>query len=508
MSSRAKTPSFVLEVPLVVKPDAQRILLGRLEAGRRLYNAVLGDALKRLDALRADPQYAAAGALPKKTRVRREAFAACRSHHGFSEYALHACATAHKNAAGFADRLGAHETQTIATRVWKAVEHYAMGRRGRPRFKGARRPLRSIEGKSNKAGLRWNADIGALLWGKVYLPARLPTSKQDTYLHTGLKARTKYCRLVWRMVRGRRCWFVQLIQEGQPPQKPKAQRRVGVVGLDIGPSTIAAVSDQGALFERFTPSVEQPWAMIRRLQRAQDRSRRAMNPEHFDAKGCIKPGPKRWRVSTRYRRRAAKLADTQRRLQAARKRDHGELANRLLAQGTTIQTETLSYRAFQRCFGRSVQVRAPAMFIAQLARKAESAGGTLVLLDTRRLRMSQCDHVTGACTKKPLSQRWHALGGGPVLVQRDAYSALLAREVDEGAHNPSRLNRAWAAAEPLLRRVGLCRDQSAKGAAAVAPTLPGASEPIARQRRLASGHGQAPDGPGDPAGFAFRTPRL
>jgi hypothetical protein len=176
--------------------------------------------------------------------------------------------------------------------------------------------------------------------------------------------------------------------------------------------------------------------------------------------------------------------------------------------GTTFQTEKLSYRAFQRCFGRSVHVRAPGMFVAILARKAESAGGSVVSLDTRRLRMSQYDHVTGTCTKKPLSQRWHALGGGPVLVQRDAYSAFLAREVQDGAHNPSQLQRAWAAAEPLLRRAGLCKTQSTSGATSVKPTDTMPSELIARRRKPASGRGHAPDGLGDPAGDAFRTPRL
>jgi hypothetical protein len=124
-------------------------------------------------------------------------------------------------------------------------------------------------------------------------------------------------------------------------------------------------------------------------------------PREFRCPGPgIRPGPKTWRASTRYKRRAVALADTHRRLQAARKRDHGELANHLLAQGTTIQTEKLSYRAFRRRFGRSVQVRAPSAFITQLTRKAESAGGGVVLLDTRSLRMSQYDHVTGLCTEK------------------------------------------------------------------------------------------------------------
>jgi len=88
MSKRRKTPAFILEVPLVVKPDDERVLLGRLEAAQRLYNAVLGAALERLEVMRTDPDYAAARALPKKTTGRTEAFAACRKRYGFDDYAL------------------------------------------------------------------------------------------------------------------------------------------------------------------------------------------------------------------------------------------------------------------------------------------------------------------------------------------------------------------------------------------------------------------------------------
>ncbi|MBU6994300.1 hypothetical protein [Ferrovum myxofaciens] len=44
---RTATPTFVLSIPLVVKPGEDRILIGRMEAGRRLYNATLGEALRR-----------------------------------------------------------------------------------------------------------------------------------------------------------------------------------------------------------------------------------------------------------------------------------------------------------------------------------------------------------------------------------------------------------------------------------------------------------------------------
>jgi putative transposase len=55
-----------------------------------------------------------------------------------------------------------------------------------------------------------------------------------------------------------------------------------VVGLDIGPSNIAAVGHTDAIFEQFCPCVVQPWKELRRIERAMDRSKRANNPQCFD----------------------------------------------------------------------------------------------------------------------------------------------------------------------------------------------------------------------------------
>jgi len=328
---KAKTPSFILDLPLAVKPGEDRTLLGRLEAGRRLYNVVLQAALMRLDAMRQSKAWQAGRSMPKG-RARSEAFRACNERFGFSDYALQAEATRHKNAAGFADRLGAHETQKLATRVWKAVQEYAFGQRGRPRFKGANRPLHSIEGKNNTAGIRWKPETGCAEWNGLVLPALLPTKHRDPYLHEALAARTKYSRIVWRTVQGQRRWFIQLVQEGEAPARYDFLAQGERVGLDIGPSTVAIVGEAAGLL-KFAPSVDQPWAAMRRVQRAQDRSRRAMNPANFDEKGRAKKGCKTWKKSERYKARQAKFADLERKLAAARKRDHGELANTILGLG-------------------------------------------------------------------------------------------------------------------------------------------------------------------------------
>ncbi|WP_035454278.1 hypothetical protein, partial [Alicyclobacillus herbarius] len=45
---KKRTPSFVCEIPLRVTRRQEQILEARFEAGRQMYNAVLGEAKNRL----------------------------------------------------------------------------------------------------------------------------------------------------------------------------------------------------------------------------------------------------------------------------------------------------------------------------------------------------------------------------------------------------------------------------------------------------------------------------
>jgi len=451
--------------------------------------------------MRQSTEWQAARSMPKGA-AKNAAFKSSNEQYGFSEYALHAAAIRHKNAASFADRLGAHETQKIGTRVWNAVAEYAFGTRGRPRSKGRNRPLHSLEGKNNATGIRWSAGTGCVTWNGLVMPAKLPTKQQDPYLHEALAAKTKYCRIVWRVEAGQRRWFVQMVKSGKAPAKYNFNAKGEIVGLDVGPSSTAIIGYDTVALEKFAPSVDQPWKEIKKLQRAQDRSRRATNPQNYNTNGTSKKGAKGWVRSTRYQKRQIELTEQERKLAAGRKNDHGHLCNKILSLGNVVQTESLSYKSFQKNYGRSAKTRAPGMFISMLNRKAESAGGKLIELDTRRLRMSQYDHVTGLCVKKPLSQRWHPMGWSDVLVQRDCYSAFLAKHAVGSEHNPSQLAEGWAAAEPLLRRAGLCVQKSASGFPSGSPTVLLPSERIARQRRFVRGLSQnsVVERPAEPGG--------
>jgi putative transposase len=260
----------------------------------------------------------------------------------------------------------------------------------------------------------------------------------------------KYLRLVKRGIGGATRWAVQLILAGIPHQKKKNIISDAVCGLDIGPSTIAAVGEQDAWLAQFCAEVIQPWQEIKRELRAQERSRRAMNPGNYNDDGTVKKGSRWWHRSNRYKKRQTRIAESQRALAATRKKQHGEMCNKVLRLGKIIKTEKLSYKAFKKNFGRSVAVRAPGMFIALLTRKAANAGGSVEEINTLTTKLSQTC-ICGAVKKKPLKQRHHICVCG-VEAQRDLFSGFLAKHCQTHALDIRQANAAWPAAEPLLRR--------------------------------------------------------
>ena len=121
---------------------------------------------------------------------------------------------------------------------------------------------------------------------------------------------------------------------------------------------------------QFCTELEDPYKEIRRLQRKQDRQRRANNPDNFDEQGRVKVRAERkaWRKLKRQKETQERIAELKRREAAYRKSLQGALVNHILSLGSQ-----LSYRSFQRMYGKSVGFRAPGMFVELLQRKAASA---------------------------------------------------------------------------------------------------------------------------------------
>lgn len=156
----------------------------------------------------------------------------------------------------------------------------------------------SVEGKTNKSGIRWKKEGGCVEWGGLELKA-LITQYDPVEIH-GLNQKVKYVRLVRRKIAGSNHFYAQLVCEGKPFVKPKNILGTGNTGLDLGPSTIAVVSESGAQLKQFASELEFQDKQIRKLQRRMDRSRRATNPDNYNSNGTAKKGKKQWNNSKSY----------------------------------------------------------------------------------------------------------------------------------------------------------------------------------------------------------------
>ena len=465
---KSTTPTFLLELPLRVDAGQARRQRAHFEAARCLYNALLGEAMKRLRRMRADPRWQKARAMSKtQKQERRAAFSALRQEYGFSEYALHAFAK-EANCTWIADHVDSTLAQTLATRAYRAANRVCLGKAKRVRFRSKGRGLDSVENKRNDTGLRFvlqspeEGNQGWLVWGRDRLRALIDWN--DPVVRHGLKHPIKYTRLVRRKAssphargadeQGDR-YYVQLTLEGKPYRKPKHTVGTDIVGIDLGPSIIAIVPREGeAQLVPLCAELQLDAHTKRRLQRKLDRQRRANNPQNYDEKGRIKKhGKKRlvWKNSKGYLATRRRLAHQERKLAAHRKCLHGHLAHEIVRIGNDIRTEKLSYKAWQKQYGKSVRQSAPGMLLDHLRRTVASTGGTLTEFPTRSTKLSQYCHGCQTYVKKPLSQRWHHCTCGIGPVQRDLYSAWLAAHLDPPDSIPSIAHEEWEGADLRLR---------------------------------------------------------
>ena len=442
---RSTTPSFITELPLIVTPEVEQILLVRLEAGRQLYNAVLGEAKIRVGLIKQSKLFQYAKTLPKMTAgkpnpERKEAFQQAWKLYDFSDYALQKFSNDIRKSCWIGEHIDADSAQKLGTRAFKAARNLLLKRAKRVRFKG-RNQMDSLEGKSKRSPMKWKD--GAFVWAGVTLQALI--KRNDPVILHGLNSPVKYVRLVRRKIGGKNRFYVQLVNQGKPFQKDKNQLGAGLVGLDIGPSTLAIVGDNEAVLTPFCSALKEATQKVARLQRQMSRQQRANNPDCFEPDWCDLPksgqkhgkrkrgkaikGKRQTQRSNTYQKVRIRKAEADRKLAAHRKSLQNQLVNDIRRMGDVFKLEKLSYRAFQKLFGKSVGKRAPGMFVAQLKQKAETAGGFVDEFPTRDTKLSQrC--ICGLINKKTLSQREHRCECG-VYAQRDLFSGFLARHVDE-----------------------------------------------------------------------------
>jgi hypothetical protein len=466
--ARKTTPTYTLELPLLIPVWQQHRLEKKFKIARYVYNSCLGEALKRHKRVKADKEHRALLRDPK-SKGRDIQLSEIRLAYGFSEYGLHDFVrnVQHK----FKENIGSFEAQKLATRAFQAVEKLHFGKEKKVHFKAYDDDI-SVENKSNATGLRY-AD-GNILWGekptkkqpkpKNWLCIPVVPKAKDEYAHLALMDKTKYVRILKREVRGKVRFFVQLIQEGYPPTKRNrkvADDETKRVGIDIGSSTIAISSEKTVQLRELAPECHADEKKLRCIQRAMDRSQRSTNPQNYHENSTTKKGRKTWTYSKRYLQLRRERKELFRKIAVHRKQSHEKLANEILVLGSDVRVETMRFQSLQKRakkttrnkkngkinpkkrFGKSIANHAPAMLLTIIDRKLGYQGRSIKKIDTYATKASQFNHLTGEYTKKQLSERWNDVG--EFRIQRDLYSAFLIGNTTETLNtvNVELCNAQW-----------------------------------------------------------------
>jgi len=436
--------NFVLTLPLKTEKFQEDILDKNFEKCRKIYNACITELHERYNHMRESKDYQ--NNCKYKGKDRNKIFNNIDRKYKLTEYSLH-------NFVKLMSKyfnIDAMTTQKIATRAFNAFEDLIFHKAKKIKYKKYGE-LNSIEGKTNRQGIRFRDNI--LLYNGMKIPVIIKSN--DIYAHMAIQNNIKYCRIKREIIKGKYHYYVQLILEGIPPLKINRETgeikhyiNDGNVGLDIGTQTLAICSKNEVKLLELAPEVNNIEKEKRVLQRKLDRSRRSMNPNKYNEDGTINIKDKnKWIKSKHYIKTQMKLKELHRKQREIRKQSHNRLANYVLTLGNDIKVETMNYKGLQKRnkettinnktgkfnkkkrFGKSLANKAPSMFLTILNNKLKWIGKELLKIDTWKVKASQYNHIEDRYIKKELDERWNDFG--ELDIQRDLYSSFLIMNVND-----------------------------------------------------------------------------
>lgn len=428
-----KKQRFILELDMKPEVFEFHILEKRFEIGRKISNACKGVMLKHLKKLYKDSQYQF-WLKSKKSKERTKQLTAIRNSYGVSktgtekiveDMGKHFISKMKRKNGKNIPHIDSHTVQKVAEDVWQSVSDKLFGKADKVHFKKYGQ-MNSLESKTNKSGIRYIN--GKCFWNGLEIDVYM--DKNDTYAEKALHHDIAFCRIIRKEIRGKIKFYLQLILKGVPPQKHDTGK--GKVGIDIGISTLATVSETDVDIVEFCENVVQLDKEKRKLQRKMDRSMRSTNPNKFNENKTVKKGDKsKWYFSNNYRKLRFELKDMERKIAAIRRIEHNKEANRVLSKGDKVYSEKMNYKGLQKgLFGKRIGLKAPSSFLTILNQKLGFQGKSIRYVNTWTVKASQYDPFLDEYKKKKLSERFHLCGNG-LKIQRDIFSAWLLKNVDE-----------------------------------------------------------------------------
>lgn len=432
--------NYVLTLDLKTELWQEHILEKRLNIARMIYNSCLGEILKRHRKMVNSLEYKEIKHLDKKEQTKK--YQELDKKYLISKFELNKFVKTMTQK--FKKNIGSQMGQELAERAFATYEKLKYGKAKKVYFKSYG-DFYSVREKGNTTGLRFLKADNCIAWLGLKIPVII--KKNDTYAQSCFLDKLLYCRLLKRVINGKHKYYVQITFEGIPPNKHKVGEE-NEIGLDIGVSTIAIVSDNKVELKILAENIEIDEKEKRKLQRKLDRQRRSNNPNKYNADGTINTKNKeKWKKSKSYVKTQRKLANLQRKITDKRKQSHHILANSILEMGTRVKVENMSFKGLQKRsnktevsektgkikrkkrFGKTLSNRAPALLIEIIDRKLGYVGKNIIKVNTFKVKASQLNHSTNEYEKKTLSKRWAEISENKI--QRDLYSAFLIKNVKE-----------------------------------------------------------------------------
>ena len=461
--ARCTTDSFTLTLRLDVNKNQTDILDKHFSVGCHLYNIGVKEAKKRLNKLYKDKGYQTiikAYAKNKKFIAdQKSQLSSIRDKYNLTgQYSFEKYLN--KGRQKYSCYIDADTCAVIANTVWKSVESNIFGN-GEDIYFKKNKDFNSLASKSNKQGIIYR--YKRIKWIGLDIPVII--QKNDNYAIECLdNHRIKFCRIKRKWHKHNYRYYAELVFEGIPPQKNRKYGN-GRVGIDIGTSTIAAVSNKGVMLKELNDGVDSIDKEIAKLNRKADRQRRANNPDNYNPDGTIRRKSKtfkrKWIISSKQKITYDKLKELNRIRSDKLKQFQNELANEIVSMGNDIVIEAMNIQGLQKRsknteisdktkrykkkkrFGKSIQIHAPAALIQKVKRRVQYCKGTFTEINTFKVKASQFNHITGEYMSSELNKRWKELITG-TKVQRDLYSAfLLYNALDEETIDIDRCSKTF-----------------------------------------------------------------
>ena len=338
--------NFVVQFPLKTEKYQEDILNKRFEIGRKIYNSLVNVTQKKYKEMIKTKKYrkllSSLSGNKKTDKSVWKQIDEIRKQYGLSEYSFHEDVKQMQK--HFKDNIDSFTAQKIATELWKSYDKLFYGN-GKKVYYKKYGELNSLEGKSNKTGIRFKDNM--VLWNGLEMPAVI--DYDNDYECQAVQSDICYCRIVRKFIRNRYKFYVQIVFKGNPPVKVNTETGEikhcvgnGDVGIDIGTSTIAIASQTDVKILELADRVQNIENQKQRLLRKMDRSRRVTNPDNYNEDGTVKKqGSKKvvWNKSNHYVKYQNELKELYRKQADIRKYQHECLANYIISLGNKVYVE-------------------------------------------------------------------------------------------------------------------------------------------------------------------------